>query len=380
MQLIHNETESMLADSARKFFTTNSPLSRLRELRDRDDATGFSRELWEQMAELGWTGLLLPEEHEGMEMGLSALCVILEQAGRALAPEPFLSTVLLSSPLLERAGSPEQQRAWLPAIARGEKIIALAHHERGGRHARHRVTTAATPSDDGFRVTGRKDQVIDGHVADALLITARSPDDPSQLSLFLVDPEAPGVTITRQRRIDERNVAIVELQDVALPRAALVGEAGQAAALMDPVLDRATIGLCAEMLGSMTRAFEDTVAYLKERKQFGVAIGTFQALKHRAARLYMELTLARSVVVAAARVADEDARDDARVAAMASLCKARCSDTFIHVANEGVQMFGGVGMTDEYDIGMFLKRARVAEQTLGDAAWHRDRWARLTGY
>ncbi len=380
MQLIHNETESMLADSARKFFTTSSPLSRVRALRDAGDATGFSRELWAQMAELGWTGLLLPEEHEGMAMGLSALCVILEQAGRALAPEPFLSTVLLSAPLLARAGSPAQQRRWLPAIAGGEAIVALAHHERESRHARHRVATTATPTDAGFRITGRKDQVLDGHVADALIVSARSPQDPDQLSLFLVDPGAPGVTVTRQRRIDERNIAIVALEDVALTRDALVGDADRAVELLDPVLDRATIGLCAEMLGSMTRAFEETVAYLKERKQFGVAIGTFQALKHRAARLYMELTLARSVVVAAARVADDARADDARVAAMASLCKARCSDTFIHVANEGVQMFGGVGMTDEYDIGMFLKRARVAEQTLGDASWHRDRWARLAGY
>jgi alkylation response protein AidB-like acyl-CoA dehydrogenase len=224
--------------------------------------------------------------------------------------------------------------------------------------------------------------VLDGHVADRLIVSARtagSPRDPTGVTLFLLAPDAPGVTVTRQTRVDGRNAALVRLADVRVDAAAVVGEVDRGAALLARVLDRATVALTAEMLGAMTTAFDMTIDYLKTRKQFGVPIGSFQALKHRAARLYVELELTRSAVMGAHRAIDEG-RDDASVTRAAAIAKARASDAFVLIGNEGVQMHGGIGMTDEHDIGLFLKRARAAEQTFGDAAWHRDRLAGLHGY
>ena len=187
----------------------------------------------------------------------------------------------------------------------------------------------------------------------------------------------PGVSIMAQTRIDHRNAAIVRLAGVEVSADAVIGNVGQGGPLLAQVLDRAIAGLCAEMLGGAEQIFADTVQYLKTRQQFGVPIGSFQALKHRAAKVYMEVELARSAVMAATRALDAG---DPETPKLVSLTKARCSDAFVLAANEAVQMFGGVGMTDEYDVGFYLKRSRVAEMTFGDAAWHRERWARLNGY
>jgi acyl-CoA dehydrogenase len=222
--------------------------------------------------------------------------------------------------------------------------------------------------------------VLDAQVADALIVVARSSGaerDEAGLTLLLVPRGAAGLTITPQTRIDHRNAALVKLDGVRVGADAVIGAAGQGAALLQPVIDGATVGLCAEMLGAMSQVFDDTLHYLKTRQQFGVPIGSFQALKHRAAKVYMEVELARSAVMAAARAADAN---DADFEKLVALAKARCSDAFVLAANEAVQMFGGVGMTDEYDVGFYLKRARVAEMTFGDAAWHRERFARLGGY
>jgi len=377
MQLTLNEQQTLLQQSAASLFREKAKVGRIRALRDTHDPIGFSRELWTDMAQLGWVGLCLPEAYEGLGLGLSDLCIVLEEAGRQLAPEPWLSTVLLGAQSLMLGGDEAQKARWLPSIARGEALLALAYEEPGNRVELGRVSTSAVRTGAGVRLNGEKLQVFDGHVADALLVLARVD---AGHSLFIVEREHPGVSIQRQTRLDGRNAAIVRFHDVELGPDALVGRDGHGRALelLSHVLDRATVGVCAEMLGGATQAFDDTLDYLKTRKQFDVTIGSFQALSHRAARLYIELALARSAVAAAASCADEGTPEE--LAKLASLAKARCSDAFVQVANEAVQMHGGIGVTDDFHIGFYFKRARAADVLFGDATHHLRRWAALSGY
>ncbi|MBI3302368.1 MAG: acyl-CoA dehydrogenase family protein [Deltaproteobacteria bacterium] len=380
MELVLTEDQELLAKTAADFVRAHSPVSRVRALRDSQDPVGFSRTLWKEMANLGWVGILIPEAYGGAGLGLADLAVVLEALGRTLAPEPFLSTVLLAGQLLTRASSEGQKQTWLPGVAAGDTILTVAYQEARSRYDLNRVATKAEPDREGWRLFGEKIQVLDGHSADGLIVSARTAgeqDDPGGITLFLVPQGAPGLTVTRQHRIDSRAVALVSLERVQVGPESVVGSQGKGVQILSQVVDRATVGLCAEMLGGMNQIFADTLAYLKTREQFGVLIGTFQALKHRAAWIFMEIELARSTVMAAARAADEG---DAEFEALVSLAKARCSDAFILATNEAIQMFGGIGMTDEHDAGFYLKRARVAEMTFGDAAWHRERWARLHGY
>ncbi len=380
MQLVLSEDQELLAKTAEDFVAEHSPVSRMRELRDKEDPVGFSRDLWREMAGLGWVGIPFPEELGGADMGLAELAVVMEALGRTLAPEPFLSTVLLGGQVLLRSGSEAQKAKWLEQAVAGEAVLALAYQERRSRYDPERVSTRAEREGSGWRLTGEKLHVLDGHVADAIVVSARSSGeeaDADGITLFLVEPGASGLAIERQTRVDSRNAAVLRLESVTVGDDAVVGEVGQAAAVLESVIDLATVGLCAEMLGSMNEAFRRTLDYLKAREQFGVPIGSFQALKHRAAQLFIEIELSRSAVMAAARAVDDD-HPEARQ--LVSVAKARCSDTAVLVGNESVQMHGGIGMTDEHDIGFYLKRARVAAQTFGDARWHRDRWARLGGY
>ena len=380
MALVLTEDQELLAQTARNFVRTNSPLSRLRALRDGQDSVGFSREVWQEMAQLGWAGILIPEEYGGAGLGLADFAVVLEAAGRNLAPEPFLSTVLLGGQLLADAGSPEQKQAWLSGVATGEKILALAYQEARSRYDLNRVSTRATAEGDAWRLSGEKIQVLDGQNADALIVSARTSGedtDPDGITLFLIAPDTPGVALIPQTRVDGRAAALVNLDGVKVGAESIVGTVGQGFQTLSHIVDLATVGLCAEMLGGMSQIFEDTLDYLKTREQFGVVIGSFQALKHRAANVFMEIELCRSAVMAAANAADAGESD---LALLVSLAKARCSDAFVLATNEGVQMHGGIGMTDEHDAGLYLKRARAAEMTFGDAVWHRDRWARLRDY
>jgi acyl-CoA dehydrogenase len=308
--------------------------------------------------------------------------VVLEELGRGLMPEPMIATVLLGTNAILLGGSVDQKKAELPAVASGERLLTVAYQEARSRYNPLHVETKAAKAGSGWVLGGEKIQVLDGSTADRLIVSARTAGgvgDASGVTLFVLRPDTPGVTIERQSRIDSRNAALVKLDDVRVDRDAVLGDVDAGGALLERVLDRATIGVSAEMLGAMSAAFEATNEYLKTRVQFGVAIGSFQALKHRAAKMFIEIELARSAVMGAHRALD-DGSDDKTVARFASLAKARCSDAFVLVANECVQMHGGIGVTDEADIGFFFKRARVAEMTFGDAAWHRERIARLEGY
>ena len=381
MPMILNDEQNMLRDSAKSFCEENTPIGQLRKLRDEDSADGFDRDTWSQMVELGWAGIPFPEEHGGLAFGYKGLGVVTEETGRTLAASPLFATVWLGGTIVNLGGSDAQKAALLPKVAAGELLLALALEE-SHRHNPYGVATSAQASGDGYTISGSKKFVLDGHVADKLIVAARtsgSTGDRDGISLFLVDAGADGVTVTRTKMVDSRNAANVELADVAVSGDALIGELGKGADVLDPALDIARIGIAAEMLGSTQECFDRTVQYLKDREQFGVPIGSFQALKHRAANMFCEIELSKSCVLEALTALDEE-RGREEVAKLASLTKAKVGETFHTVSREGIQMHGGIGMTDEFDIGFFIKRAAVTEQTFGDVNYHRNRYGELEGY
>jgi len=379
MALILDADTALIRDTALDFFAKRSPVSALRKLRDDKDALGFSLPLWRQMAELGWAGFLVPEAYGGSDFGCVGLGQVLEAAGRSLAATPLIATALIGASALALAGSEAQKAAHLPALAKGERLLALALEE-GAHHAPYRIATAVKRSGAACRIDGEKRFVLDGHVADLLVVAARSSgdvDDRRGITLLLVPADAKGVSRHRTEMADSRNAAIIRLQGVELGEDAVLGRIDDGAEPLDAVLDRARAGLAAEMLGTAAEAFERTLQYLKDRKQFGVPIGSFQALKHRAAAMFAEIELARSAVLAALAALDARTADAGE---LASLAKAKAGDALFLVSNEAIQMHGGIGMTDEHEIGFFLKRARVAQASFGDSTFHRDRYARLRGY
>ena len=379
MAMVLSDEQRLLQTSVRDFCHSVATVSVLRHLRDTQDADGFSRSVWTQMVELGWAGMTIPEEYGGFEFGYGGLEVVLEETGRTLVPTPLVSTVLLGAAAIMLGGTPAQKATLLPAIAAGERLVSLALEETPF-HNPTRIATRAQEQGAGFVLNGCKTLVLDGHVADTLIVVARTAgerDDVHGISLFLVDRHAQGVHVSRLNMVDSRNAAQIHFANVTLGAEALLGTLHDAHAVLERTLDIGRIGLAAEMLGNAQEVFDRILVYLKQREQFGVLIGAFQGLQHRAATMYSELELCRSVVRRAFSALDDG--EDC-VAELASIAKAKLSEVLMLVSNEGVQMHGGIGMTDEFDIGFFLKRARVAQALLGDAAWHRDRYARLKGF
>ncbi len=380
MSLLLNEEQRMLRDSAHEFLATRVPVSALRSLRDRRDERGYDPATWRDIAALGWPAAALPEACGGHGIGYQGLGAVFEEIGRRLAATPLLATVVLGAGLLVQAGNQAQRDRWLAGIASGQALLALALEETP-RHDPTQVALRATRRLDRWQLDGEKQFVLDGHVADALVVVARTsgvPGHRSGLSLFLVEPRVSrGVQVERTWMIDSRNAARIRFDGVQVDDAAVVAAPDAAFDVLDRVLDRARACIAAELLGVIGEAFDRTVAYLKERVQFDAPIGSFQALQHRAARLYVEIELLRSCVAAALEAIDADQHD---AAMLASLAKARASDLSERALNEAVQLHGGVGVTDTLDIGLFLKRARVLQQTFGDGPYHRDRYAHLRGF
>lgn len=379
MALILNEEQNMLKDAAKDFCSKSTPITELRKLRDDNDETGFSRDIWQQMVELGWAGITIPEDSGGLGFGYLGMGVVMEECGRTLTASPLMSTAVLGSSAIVAGGSDAQKAELLPALAAGELLTALALEETP-HHSPYNISTTAEKSGDGYKLNGSKKFVLDGHVADKLIVVARTSGtagDRDGLSLFLLAADSDGITTTRTIMADSRNAANIELKDVQAPATALLGEEGKGADVLDKVLDIGRIVLSAEMLGGLQEAFERTMEYLKVREQFGVPIGSFQALKHRAAEMFCEIELSKSVVLEALSALDEDSDE---VPKLASLVKARLTDTYNLVSSEAIQMHGGIGMTDEHEIGFFLKRARVCEHSFGNAAFHRNRYGELEGY
>jgi acyl-CoA dehydrogenase len=379
MALVLNEEQRLLKDTARDFLQQHAPVAALRELRDNADELGYSRKLWLQMAELGWAGIVLPEDYGGLDFGFLGLGAIIEECGRTLAASPLLSTVVLGASAILLGGSAQQKQALLPQIAAGELTLALALEE-SNHHDPANTALAAVATADGWQLSGNKQFVIDGHSADLLVVVARtagSTNSTDGLSLFLLDPASPGVTRQRTIMLDSRNAANITFDNVAINADSILGTVNQGWELLQPVLDRGRIAIAAEMLGGALEVFSRTLDYLKEREQFGVKIGTFQALKHRTAHLFTRLELGKSVVIDALGAIDERPDD---LPILASLAKASLNEIYHLASNEAVQMHGGIGITDDLEIGFFLKRARVLEQALGNTGYHRDRYATLSGY
>jgi alkylation response protein AidB-like acyl-CoA dehydrogenase len=379
--MILNDEQNMLKDSARDFCTASAPIAQLRKLRDADDPDAFDRSTWKAMVELGWSGIPWPEEFGGLAFGYKGLGVVTEETGRTLTASPLLATIWTGGTLVNLGGSEDQKSELLPAIAAGELLLALALEE-SHRHDPYGIATTAKKSGSDYVINGSKTFVLDGNSADKLIVVARTSGKPGErggLTLLLVDRDANGVNVQRTRMADSRNAANIEFKDVKAGADAVLGKPDEGADVLDPALDIARIGLSAEMLGSLQECFERTVQYLKEREQFGVPIGSFQGLKHRAADMFCEVELSKSCVLEALTALDEQ-RDVAEIAKLASLTKAKVGETFNRVSREGIQMHGGIGMTDEFDIGFFLKRAAVAEQTFGDVNYHRNRYGELEGY
>jgi len=382
MSLVLSEDQQLLKDSAKAFVDQNAPVSVLRGLRDSKDAQGYDQNLWRQMLELGWAGMAIPEAYGGFEFGYGGLGVVLEESGRTLVSSPLIATVLLGASAINELGSDAQKSEFLPQVVSGELLLALAIDEKP-HHRPYRIETSAVKSGEGYVLNGCKTFVLDGHIANKLVVVARTSgaiDDEAGLSVFLVDAAAEGVSINRSWMVDSRNSAMLSLINVKVGADALLGAEGGAYTSLTRVLDIGRIGVAAEMLGSMQQAFEITLDYLKQREQFGVLIGSFQGLQHRAAEMYSEIELCKSAVRAALAALDDADKTDADIAEFASIAKAKLSEVATLVSNEAVQMHGGIGMTDEYDIGFYMKRARVAAAFLGDALFHRERYASLNGF
>jgi alkylation response protein AidB-like acyl-CoA dehydrogenase len=375
MPLYLNDEQTMLRDTARDFVAEHAPVRHMRGLRDAGDATGFSRDLWKSFAQMGFTGILIGEDQGGLGLGHVEAGVLLEEIGRNLSPSPFLSTAVAAVEALK--GTAQAER-WFPGILAGEAIAALAIDE-GPKH-RDAVAMKAERSGNGFRLTGTKQFVTHGHVADLVIVAARtagSAKDSDGVTLFAVPRDAAGLAIEAERLADSSLAARMSFDGVEVDADAVIGEVDAGRGPLDRLLRAGRTGAAAELLGVGGGAMDLTVNYLKERKQFGVPIGSFQALQHRAAHLYAEMEVARAAVLKAQQLLDAG---DAGAQDAVSVAKAMTAMATTLSVQEGVQMHGGIGMTDEYDIGFYMKRARVLAELFGDANFHADALATAAGY
>ena len=379
MKLILNEEQQMLRDSAKDFAEQKTPVSHFRGLRDNKDPLNWDKEIWKEMVDLGWSGILIPEEFGGSDFGLAGISVIMQEVGKTLTPSPLFATAVLGASAITSFGTQDQKSKYLPLIASGEITTAIAVDEES-HHAPANTITKAELVKDKWVLNGKKKFVVDGASADVLIILARTSGAKGAntgLTLFILDANAKGVEVIKTDMADCRNYANIVLNNVAVDKTAILGDQESGGEAVDKILDEGRIALASEMLGNSEAAFEMTINYLKERKQFGVHIGTFQALQHRAAEMFCEIELTKSAVMAAMQGADENNNDLQR---MASLAKSIAGETLYLVSNESVQMHGGIGVTDEYDIGFFMKRARVAEVIFGGANFHQERYANLSNF
>jgi alkylation response protein AidB-like acyl-CoA dehydrogenase len=373
------EEQSILRDAARTWTREQSPVSALRRLRDNGSSLGYDPAAYAKMAEMGWTGVIIPEAYGGSNFGYLSFGLVLEETGRTLTASPLLSSALAAPSAIMRGGDKLQKGAWLPLITTGALVASLAVDE-AAHHRPERVLLTATPSGAGYVLSGTKNYVLEGGAAGLFVVSARTAgnsEDKAGITLFLVPGNSKGLDRRVLKLADSRGAANLLFDEVEVGPDAVLGEIGQGWNLLDKTLDCARAGLAAEMLGAALQAFEITLDYLKTRIQFGRLIGSFQALQHRAAKMFVDLELSRSCVEAALTAIDNNAPD---IAELVSLAKTKTGDVLQLVTNEMIQMHGGVGMADQHDAGFYLKRARAAEATYGNQAYHRDRYARLNGY
>jgi alkylation response protein AidB-like acyl-CoA dehydrogenase len=377
MPLYLTDDQNMLRDTARDFMAAEGSIkTQLRHWRDAKCKDGFGHGLWKQFAEMGFTGVLVPEADGGLGLGHVEAGIVLEEIGRNLTPSPFLTTAVAFVEAVK--GSAVRER-WLPAVLSGEAVAALAIDE-GRKHRPERIAMQAERSGNGFRLNGAKNFVLHGGSADVILVAARtggSAGETDGLTLFAVEKGAAGLDLAAERLVDSSMAARVTFDGVEVDADAVVGEVDQGWTVLTRLLNAGRAGASAEMVGVAAGAMDMTVDYLRQRTQFGVPIGSFQALQHRAAHLYSELEIARAAALKAQQLLDEG---DPQAELMVSVAKAKAGRTATLAVQEGVQMHGGIGMTDEHDIGLYMKRDRALNELFGDANYHADRVARLSGY
>jgi len=379
MKLVLNEEQQFLKDTAKDFAEERTPITHFRNLRDTNDPAMWDKDIWEEMVNLGWSGILIPEEYGGSDFGVTGMSVVLQECGKTLTPSPLFATAVLGAYAIKEFGDNEQKSKYLPLIASGKITTAVAVDE-SSHHNPANTELSAVTSDNGFVINGSKKLVVDGSSADVLIVLARTSGSKGELAgltLFIVDSKADGIIRSKLEMADSRNYANIEFNNVAVGASSVLGSQEAGGEAIDHILDIGRIALSAEMLGNSEAAFSTTIDYLKERKQFGVLIGTFQALQHRAAEMFCEIELTKSSVMAAMQGADENSN---QLQVLASLAKSIAGDTLHLISNEAIQMHGGIGVTDEYDLGFFLKRARVAEQIFGSVNFHKERYANLSGF
>ena len=379
MKLVLSEEEQFLKDTAKNFADERTPISHFRSLRDNNDPKLWDKDIWSEMVKLGWPGILIPEEFGGSNFGVTGIGVILQECAKTLTPSPLFATGVLGAYAITQFGNDDQKSNYLPKIVSGEITTALAIDETS-HHEPSKTEMTAKKNDSNFILNGKKIFVIDGASADILIVLARTSGvkgDSTGLSLFILNSDTSGIETKKLDMADSRNYANISFNEVIIDESSLLGDLETAGETVESILDIGRIAMSAEMLGNAESAFEITLDYLKQRKQFGALIGSFQALQHRAAEMFCEIELTKSSVMAAMRAADENSNELQR---LSSLSKTMAGETLHLVSNEAIQMHGGIGVTDEYDIGFFLKRARVAEQIFGSAKYHTERYANLSGF
>lgn len=378
MPLYLNEDQQMLHDSAAEFMKGEAPVSHLREFRDKNCKDGFSHALWKQFAEMGFTGILIGEDEGGLGMGHVEAGVVLEQIGRNLTPSPFLTTSVAGVEALNAGGKALRDK-YFPGILSGDTVLALAVDE-GPKHRPDQIAMAATREGNGFKLDGKKQFVVQGGSADTLIVAARtsgSAGDDKGLTLFAVDANAQGLSKNSVRLVDSAMAAHLEFDGVLVDADAVIGEVDEGDVVLRRLLNAGRSGAAAETLGVGAGAMDITVDYIKGRKQFGALIGSFQALQHRIAHLYSEMEIARATVLKAQQMLDEGS---SKAELMVSVAKAKAGKATALSVKEGVQMHGGVGMTDEYDIGLYMKRDRALQEFMGDVNYHTNLVAEMHGY
>jgi len=379
MPLYHNEDQAMLAETASQFMAEEGAIAKqLRHWRDRNCKDGFGHALWKEMAELGFTGILVSEEDGGLGMGHVEAGIVLEEIGRNLTPSPFLTSSVLAATALGEA-SEELRGRYLPGLIAGDSVLAVAIDE-GAKHRPERIACKAEKSGNGFKLSGKKDFVVQGASSDMIIVAARtsgSDADEDGITLFAVPKDAAGMSHDAVRLVDSSMATHTTFDNVELDGGAVIGEVDGGREVLNKILNAGRVGSAAEGVGVARGAMDMTVDYLKQRKQFGKLIGEFQALQHRAAHLYSEVEIARAAVIKAQQLLDGGSE---KADLMVSVAKAKVAKTAGLAVREGVQMHGGIGMTDEYDIGLYMKRDRALQEFLGDAYYHTNRVAELSGY
>ena len=379
MKLVLTEEEQFLKDTAKNFAEERSPITHFRALRDNNDPLLWDKGLWYEMTKLGWPGILIPEDYGGSNFGITGISVILNECAKTLTPSPLFATGVIGAYSITNYGTEKQKEYYLPKIASGELTTALAVDE-SSHHNPANTEIFAKKEGSNFIVNGKKTFVIDGASADLIILLARTSGDKGDmtgLTLFLVDANSNGLETAKLDMADSRNYSNINFNNVEISDSNILGDLETGGEIIENVLDIGRIAMASEMLGNAEAAFETTIDYLKQRKQFGVLIGSFQALQHRAAEMFCEIELTKSSVMGAMKAADERSNELQR---LSSLAKTMAGETLHLVSNEAVQMHGGIGVTDEYDIGFFLKRARVTEQIFGSSKYHTERYANLSGF